>query len=943
MGVRFCPTSGGVDTKSATLRIDTNDPDESHCDIEVTGKRVNFGDCSDGNVTIDSGDPLICDPELSDPDVCVLMHDMNFRNLTVPSGVTLDTHGYTVKVCENLVNNGVITDNWSGGDGGPGGDGGKGDNPWGTSVPSGCGPRDDSGDCESDGLGEDGAPGGAPDPDVPEAGSGGQGGGGGGGGGGSWHWLTMNDADGGNGGDGGLGGKGGGYVKVYAYRFDNQGVIHADGQDGEDGEDAPEGDSTYPGGPPEGYLHCGAEYHEFTYLLLPRDLSGGGGGGGGGGAGGEGGTVEYAFYEMVDEDEGEIHADGGEGGQGGSGGSIGGSCVRQPIFAGVNYPCDDEYCGCNGGQPNGGRGGGGGVNGDCGEGGVCPTGATSGELGSLGPGGADGEVDQDGLAKCSADADCDDGLYCSGFEHCAGEECEDGIPPDCDDGLDCTMDWCYEPDGCRHDPEPGYCVIDGICYPAGTTNPGNECEECNPELDTLDWSPRPAGVLCGDYGFGLCDYPDTCDGAGTCQSNEVPDPGPLPPPALQSPPDEAPCQGTSGTLDWPDVDEAFGYMVQVGTGGCGSGTECPVSSSQYSYSGLQPNTTYYWHVKTRNVCGSYGTYSGCFSFTTDPGGLASPVLQSPANGATDRPTSGILDWADVPDATGYRVRIGTSCGTGPEYDVVASEYAYSGLSLGTPYYWSVKTKNACGGYGSYSDCFSFTTVAFLAMDMNGDGFRSIIGDVPPFVNCVYFSDCDCPPPGCTPRGDCNHDGFLSIIGDVPCFVDCVYFGDCGGRAGTEGGDRGGSGVPDLFTIGGAVYTDLHIPLSSGLENVTIELVGPLAGASETPTWANAAGPSGASEVPPSGVATQLPAEVTDISAAMPVLATTRTGSMGLWQIESVPRGTYIVRAFLPTYALRHVSLGVPSQRDRTTFVVGREREAANQSIQFLATQVASER
>jgi predicted outer membrane repeat protein len=62
----------------------------------------------------------------------------------------------------------------------------------------------------------------------------------------------------------------------------------------------------------------------------------------------------------------------------------------------------------------------------------------------------------------------------------------------------------------------------------------------------------------------------------------------------------------------------------------------------------------------------------------------------------------------------------------------------------------------------------------LLFDWNGDGVISIIGDVPLFVQCVYFGNC---PDGVDPiaAGDCNHDGILSIIGDVPCFVDCVYF------------------------------------------------------------------------------------------------------------------------------------------------------------------------
>ncbi len=77
---------------------------------------------------------------------------------------------------------------------------------------------------------------------------------------------------------------------------------------------------------------------------------------------------------------------------------------------------------------------------------------------------------------------------------------------------------------------------------------------------------------------------------------------------------------------------------------------------------------------------------------------------------------------------------------------------------------------------AYFDNFQATTTTAGASlhDWNGDGIVSIIGDVPPFVQCVYFNNC---PTGvdAIAVGDCNHDGILSIIGDVPCFVNCVYF------------------------------------------------------------------------------------------------------------------------------------------------------------------------
>ena len=73
--------------------------------------------------------------------------------------------------------------------------------------------------------------------------------------------------------------------------------------------------------------------------------------------------------------------------------------------------------------------------------------------------------------------------------------------------------------------------------------------------------------------------------------------------------------------------------------------------------------------------------------------------------------------------------------------------------------------------------YEYEPPPWVRHDWNGDGIVSIVGDVPPFVNCVYFQDC----PGDMDKvaiGDCNNDGLISIIGDVPCFVGCVYFEAC---------------------------------------------------------------------------------------------------------------------------------------------------------------------
>ncbi len=279
-----------------------------------------------------------------------LTEDTDVGNLTVDSGVTLDTAGYILRVCGTLTNYGTITDGVSGGPGGSGGAGGLGGNPIQDSVPSGCPVRGVQ--CTPGQAGQAGNP-----PTIPQPGQDGQGGdggcGGGGGGGAWWNLGQPNqvDADGGDGGAGGLGGKGGGYVRIYALRLANYGVIHADGYPGANGQAAPNSYST-----------CGAQYHAFGSGIPPnplKDLVGGGGGGGGGGKGGNGGTVEIHYAYLVGPDLGTVRADGGNGGAGASGGLGGTQQVGHWLTYGADPAGHDTGCpGCDSvpGPGAGGRG-----------------------------------------------------------------------------------------------------------------------------------------------------------------------------------------------------------------------------------------------------------------------------------------------------------------------------------------------------------------------------------------------------------------------------------------------------------------------------------------------------------------------------------------------------------------------------------------------------------
>ncbi len=69
----------------------------------------------------------------------------------------------------------------------------------------------------------------------------------------------------------------------------------------------------------------------------------------------------------------------------------------------------------------------------------------------------------------------------------------------------------------------GTCLIEDVCHTNGTVNPSNECEICDSADSNVGWTPVFKGTACGNPGFGECDSPDACNGAGQCETNNKPD------------------------------------------------------------------------------------------------------------------------------------------------------------------------------------------------------------------------------------------------------------------------------------------------------------------------------------------------------------------------------------------------------------------------------------
>jgi hypothetical protein len=174
------------------------------------------------------------------------------------------------------------------------------------------------------------------------------------------------------------------------------------------------------------------------------------------------------------------------------------------------------------------------------------------------------------------------------------------------------------------------------------------------------------------------------------------------------------------TLSWAVSSGATGYEYCYDTSNdntCSGWTNNGTSTS-VALSGLNPSTTYYWHVRSVNSIGtthSNGSSSAFWSFATgDPPGSFSKTL--PANGAVDQFVSLSLSWGASSAATSYEYCYDTTddgiC-SGWTAVGASTSVVLSGLSAETTYYWHVRAINSFAteySNGSSTAFWHFTTV-----------------------------------------------------------------------------------------------------------------------------------------------------------------------------------------------------------------------------------------
>ncbi len=125
---------------------------------------------------------------------------------------------------------------------------------------------------------------------------------------------------------------------------------------------------------------------------------------------------------------------------------------------------------------------------------------------------------------------------------------------------------------------------------------------------------------------------------------------------------------------------------------------------------LEPDTTYYWHVRASYDGIAWGPWSSLAVFTTEGEGTlpATPALILPADGATGVSRRPPLSWSEVQGVTRYAVLLGP---TGALQGFLADEppfVPFEDLQAGTGYEWLVYARNGYG-WGPYSETWTFQT------------------------------------------------------------------------------------------------------------------------------------------------------------------------------------------------------------------------------------------
>jgi hypothetical protein len=157
-----------------------------------------------------------------------------------------------------------------------------------------------------------------------------------------------------------------------------------------------------------------------------------------------------------------------------------------------------------------------------------------------------------------------------------------------------------------------------------------------------------------------------------------------------------------------DTDLAFGSPDINATG---------ISDSNYSYTtGLTPNTTYYWKVRTLDAGSAYSAWTSTYAFTTAP--FVAPTFTMPTSGMSITTATPTFSWSASTGGSGtYTYELMVSLNSGFTTTVVnqtgIATTSYAMTSNLTPdiHYAKLRALDSLGNYSDWTSTITFTAVA----------------------------------------------------------------------------------------------------------------------------------------------------------------------------------------------------------------------------------------
>jgi hypothetical protein len=173
-------------------------------------------------------------------------------------------------------------------------------------------------------------------------------------------------------------------------------------------------------------------------------------------------------------------------------------------------------------------------------------------------------------------------------------------------------------------------------------------------------------------------------------------------------------------LNWSPVAGASEYWVMrtEGFAGCdlGKAKIATVTGTSYTDTEVANTRQYCYSIVPASSSACYGRASACSCTMPACAAPGSVALTAPANGATGVNLVTVLDWADVAGAT-FEVQVATDSAF---TNVVASNTLTASnwtvapvLNADTSYFWRVRARLGCSGFGAWSSVSSFTTRSCL--------------------------------------------------------------------------------------------------------------------------------------------------------------------------------------------------------------------------------------